>query len=332
MDHVGLWILFNLFIFVLLALDLGVFHRKLHAVSLREAIFWSVVWTVLALAFNASMLWWYDPANLPNAPLAVRKTLALEFFTGYLIERMLSFDNIFVFAVLFSYFGIEARYQHRLLFWGILGALIMRGLMIWLGVELISRFEWILYVFGAFLLWTGAKMLLHKAEKIEPEKNPVLKLARKFLPVTSGYHGQKFFVHHEGIWMATPMFLVLLVIETTDVAFALDSIPAIFAITKDPFIIYSSNVFAILGLRALYFLLAAILPYFRYLSAGLSIVLMFIGAKMLVDKWVHISTVLSLSVVGSLLIGSVVASLAATRVEKRAERKAKAVRDRPTEG
>ncbi len=317
MDKTALWILFNLFVFILLALDLGVFHRKVHAVTLREAIFWSVLWTVLALAFNASMLWWYNPAHLPDASLEVRKTLALEFFTGYLIERMLSFDNIFVFAMLFGYFGVEARYQHRLLFWGILGALIMRGGMIWLGVELISRFEWILYLFGAFLLWTGAKMLLHKAEQIEPERNPVLKLARKFLPITPSYEGQKFFTRHDGIWKATPMFLVLLVVETTDVAFALDSIPAIFAITKDPFIIYSSNVFAILGLRALYFLLAAILPYFRFLSAGLSLVLMFIGAKMLADRWVHISTVLSLSVVGSLLLGSVVASLAATRVEKR---------------
>ena len=327
MDKTALWILFNLLIFVLLALDLGVFHRKVHVVSLREALVWSVLWTVLALAFNASMLWWYNPAHLPDATLAVRKSLALEFFTGYLIERMLSFDNIFVFAMLFSYFRVDARFQHRLLFWGILGALVMRGGMIWLGVELISRFEWILYIFGAFLLWTGAKMLFHKAEEIEPEKNAVLKLARKFLPITPSYYGQKFFARHEGIWKATPMFLVLLVVETTDVAFALDSIPAIFAITKDPFLIYSSNVFAILGLRALYFLLAAILPYFRFLGPGLSLVLMFIGAKMLVEKWVHISTVLSLSVVASLLLGAVAASMVATRAERRAG-KADAVKDR----
>ncbi len=332
MDKTALWILFNLFVFILLALDLGVFHRKVHAVTLREAIFWSVLWTVLALAFNASMLWWYNPAQLPDATLAARKTPALEFFTGYLIERMLSFDNIFVFAVLFSYFGVEARYQHRVLFWGILGALVMRGGMIWLGVELISRFEWILYLFGAFLVWTGAKMLLHKPEEIEPEKNPVLRMARKFLPITPAYEGQKFFVRHEGIWKATPMFLVLLVVETTDVAFALDSIPAIFAITKDPFIIYSSNVFAILGLRALYFLLAAILPYFRYLSAGLSIVLMFIGVKMLADKWVHISTGWSLGIVAVVLLVAVVASLAATQAERRALRKSRAAGDHPTEG
>jgi len=332
MDKTALWILFNFFILVLLALDLGVFHRKLHAVSLREAIFWSVLWTVLALAFNVSMLWWYNPEHMPDATMALRKTLALEFFTGYLIERMLSFDNIFVFAVLFRYFGVEARYQHRLLFWGILGALIMRGLMIWLGVALISRFAWILYVFGAFLVWTGAKMLFHKPEEIEPEKNPVLRLARKFLPITPAYEGQKFFVRQEGIWKATPMFLVLLVVETTDVAFALDSIPAIFAITKDPFIIYSSNVFAILGLRALYFLLAAIISYFRYLSAGLSIVLMFIGVKMLVEKWVHISTAWSLGIVGVVLLVAMVASLAATHAEKRALQKAKAADDRSTEG
>jgi len=323
MDNLALWVAFNLGILILLALDLGVFHRKLHAVSLREAIFWSVLWTVLALAFNLSMLWWYNPAHVQDATMALRKTLALEFFTGYLIERMLSFDNIFVFAVLFRYFGVEARYQHRLLFWGILGALIMRGLMIWLGVALISRFAWILYVFGAFLVWTGAKMLFHKPEEIEPEKNPVLKLARKFLPITPAYDGQKFFIRHEGIWKATPMFLVLLVIETTDVAFALDSIPAIFAITKDPFIIYSSNVFAILGLRALYFLLAAIISYFRFLSAGLSIVLMFIGVKMLVEKWVHISTAWSLGIVAVVLLVAIVASLAATRAEKRALRKSR---------
>jgi len=331
MGTTALWIIFNLFILVMLALDLGVFHRRVKAYSLRDAIFWSAVWTALALAFNVSMLWWYNPAHLANSP-EVRRTLALEFFTGYVIERSLSFDNIFVFAVLFSYFRVEPRFQHRVLFWGILGALVMRGVMIWLGVELIARFEWILYVFGAFLVWTGAKMLFHKPEDIEPEKNPVLRLARKFLPITPAYEGQKFFLRHEGIWKATPMFLVLLVVETTDVAFALDSIPAIFAITKDPFIIYSSNVFAILGLRALYFLLAAILPYFRYLSAGLSIVLMFIGVKMLAEKWVHISTAVSLGIVGGVLAAAVVASLAAAKAEKRALRKAKAVEDRPTEG
>jgi tellurite resistance protein TerC len=333
MNNTALWIIFNLFIFVLLALDLGVFHRHVRAISLREAMFWSVLWTVLALAFNASMLYWYPLPGPESANLeALRRTRALEFFTGYLIERMLSFDNIFVFAVLFGYFGVEARYQHRVLFWGILGALIMRGGMIWLGVELISRFEWILYVFGVFLVWTGAKMMFHKPEQIEPEKNPVLRLARKILPVTSAYEGQRFFVRRSRVWMATPMFLVLLLVETTDVAFALDSIPAIFAITKDAFIIYSSNVFAILGLRALYFLLAALMPMFRYLSAGLSFVLMFIGAKMLLDKWIHISTAISLGIVGGVLVVAVVASLAATRAEQRARRMTKAAEDRPTEG
>lgn len=320
MGTLTLWIVFNLFILVMLALDLGVFHRRAHQIHAREAAAWSIFWVVLSLLFNAGLWHWYGGAK------------GLEFFTGYVIEKSLSVDNIFVFAMIFSYFRVEPRYQHRVLFWGIVGALIMRALMIWLGVALIARFAWILYVFGAFLVWTGAKMMFHKPEDIHPEKNPVLRLARRFLPVTPAYEGEKFFVRHEGVWKATPMFLVLLVVETTDVAFALDSIPAIFAITKDPFIIYSSNVFAILGLRALYFLLAAMLPYFRYLSVGLSLVLMFIGGKMLVEKWVHIPTLLSLGVVGVVLMVSVVASLAATYAEKRALRKSPAAEDRPTEG
>lgn len=320
MGTTTLWIAFNLFVLVMLALDLGVFHRRAHQIHAREAAAWSLFWVVLSLLFNAGVWHWYGNAK------------GLQFLTGYVIEKSLSVDNIFVFAVLFSYFRVEPRYQHRVLFWGIVGALVMRGLMIWLGVELIARFEWILYVFGAFLIWTGAKMMFHKLEDIEPEKNPVLRLARKFLPVTPAYEGQKFFVRHEGAWKATPMFLVLLVVETTDVAFAVDSIPAIFAITKDPFIIYSSNVFAILGLRALYFLLAALLPYFRYLSTGLSVVLMFIGVKMLAEKWVHISTLLSLGIVGMVLTVAVVASLAATHAEKRAQLKAKATEGPSTEG
>ena len=312
MGNPWLWIGFNIFVLAMLAVDLGVFHRRPHAISLREAGAWSVFWVVLSLLFNLGVWHWYGDAK------------GLQFLTGYVIEKSLSVDNIFVFAVLFRYFAVEPRYQHRVLFWGILGALIMRGLMIWLGVELIARFEWILYVFGAFLVWTGTKMMFHKPEDIEPEKNPVLRMARKFLPVTPSYEGQKFFVRHEGIWKVTPMFLVLLVVETTDVAFALDSIPAIFAITKDPFIIYSSNVFAILGLRALYFLLAAMLPYFRYLSAGLSVVLMFIGVKMLVEKWVHIPTSIALGVVATVLSMAVIASVVAARAEARAQQKAKA--------
>lgn len=308
MSTLTLWVAFNIFVLLLLALDLGVLHRSAKAISFKEAAWWSVIWVVVALAFNAGMLYWYGPE-------AARKTAALEFFTGYLIERALSVDNIFVFLVLFNYFKVEPRYQYRVLFWGILGALIMRGAMIGVGVALIAKFHWVLYVFGAFLVWTGAKMMFHKPEDIHPEHNPVFRWARKFLPLTKDYEGQKFFVRQEGIWRATPMFLVLLVVETTDLAFALDSIPAIFAITKDPFIIYSSNVFAILGLRALYFLLAAVLPLFRYLSAGLSIVLMFIGAKMLLEKWVQISTAVSLGVVAGVLAVAVVASLLAAKLD-----------------
>ncbi len=311
MENLGLWVAFNLFVLLLLALDLGVLHRHAKAVSVKEAAWWSVVWVIVALVFNAGMYAWYGPAG-------ERGALALQFFTGYLIERMLSIDNIFVFLVLFNYFAVEPRYQYRVLFWGILGALIMRGAMIAAGAALIARFHWLLYVFGAFLVWTGAKLMFHKAEEIHPEHNPVLRLARKFLPVTKSYHGQDFFVRENGILHATPMFLVLLVVETTDLAFALDSIPAIFAITTDPFIIYSSNVFAILGLRALYFLLAGIMPFFRYLNHGLSLVLMFIGAKMLAENWLPISTGVSLAVVAGVLAVSVLASVIALRREQRA--------------
>jgi tellurite resistance protein TerC len=311
MSTLPLWIGFNLFVLLMLALDLGVFHRRAHAVSLREATAWSIFWVTLSLAFNFSMLFWYGPPEQRGA-------LALQFLTGYVIEKSLSVDNIFVFAVLFQYFAVKPRYQHRVLFWGILGALVMRGAMIWAGAELISRYHWILYVFGAFLVYTGAKMMFHKAEDVHPEHNPVFRLARKYLPLTRTYEGQSFFVHRDGKWLATPMLLVLLVVETTDLAFALDSIPAIFAITRDPFIVYTSNVFAILGLRALYFLLAGVLPMFRYLSHGLSLVLMFIGVKMLVEKWVEIPTGASLGVVGVILTSAVAASLIATRREARA--------------
>lgn len=313
MDSWVLWVGFNILVLIMLALDLGVLHREAKPISLREATIWSILWVLVALAFNAGMLFWYGPPDQ-------RETLALQFFTGYLIERALSIDNIFVFLVLFNYFSVESRYQYRVLFWGILGALIMRGAMIAMGVALISRFSWILYVFGAFLLWTGVKLLFHKAEDIHPEHNPVLRWVRKYIPLTKEYHGQKFFVRQGGIWRATPMFLVLVVVETTDLAFALDSIPAIFAITQDPFIIYSSNVFAILGLRALYFLLAGAMPYFRYLNVGLSSVLIFIGAKMLLEKWLHIPILVALGIVGGLLLLSVLASLVAVSREKRVKK------------
>jgi len=310
MGTVGLWIGFNIFVLLMLALDLGVFHRRAHAISLREAAAWNVVWLAMALAFNYAMLHWYG------------RTPALEFFAGYVIERALSFDNIFIFLLLFRYFAVEPRYQHRLLYWGILGALVMRGAMIGLGVAVIQRFEWVLYLFGAFLVYAGAKMMFQKDEEVHPERNPLLRWARKFLPLTKNFHGQSFFMHDGEIWRATPMFLVLLVVETTDLAFAVDSIPAVFAVTRDPFIVYTSNVFAILGLRAFYFLLAGVLPYFRYLSVGLSLVLMFVGAKMLAEKWVKISTGISLAIVGAVLIASVVASLIAASAEARAKRRA----------
>lgn len=310
MGTTWLWVLFNLFVLVMLALDLGVFHRRPHAITLREATFWSVLWVAVALVFNAGIWYWWGA------------TKGLEFFAGYLIERSLSIDNIFVFAVLFRYFGVEPRFQHRVLFWGILGALVMRGAMIAMGVALIARFHWLLYVFGAFVVLTGLKMLRHKPEDIHPERNPVFRWARKLLPMTSNYEGQKFFVHRDNLWRATPMFLVLLVVETTDLAFALDSIPAIFAITQDAFIVYTSNVFAILGLRAFYFLLAGILPYFRYLSMGLSIVLIFIGVKMLVEPWLKIPIGLSLGVVAAVLAAAVLASVAAAKAEARALKRA----------
>jgi len=305
-----LWIGFNLFVLLVLALDLGLFHRRARAISLREAAAWSVAWVAVSLAFNLGLLHWYG------------HTRALEFFTGYLIEKSLSVDNLFVFVMLFRYFAVEPRYQHRVLFWGILGALVMRGAMIGLGVALISRFEWVLYLFGAFLVYAGAKMMLHREEEVHPERNPVLRWARKFLPVTKGYEGQKMFVRAQGVWRATPLFLVLLVVETTDLAFAFDSIPAVFGVTRDPFIVYTSNVFAILGLRAFYFLLMGMLPYFRYLGTGLSLVLMFIGAKMLAAHWVEIPTHIALAVVGAVLGVAVAASIIAPRANAWAARKA----------
>ncbi len=315
MGSLSLWLIFNLFVLLLLALDLGVFHRSAKAISLKEATIWSILWVLVALLFNASMLLWYGPPG-------ERHALALQFFTGYLIERALSIDNIFVFLVVFNYFRVEPRYQYRVLYWGILGALIMRGALIAVGVVLIRQFAWLLYVFGAFLLWTGWKLLTHQAGDVHPEHNPVLQWVRKYVPLTKDYEGQKFFVRESGLWRATPMFLVLIVVETTDLAFALDSIPAIFGITQDAFVIYSSNVFAILGLRALYFLLAGAMPYFRYLNHGLAIVLMFIGAKMLLEHWVHIPILLALLIVGAVLTISVLASLAAARREKpRAEKR-----------
>ena len=296
-DRLLLWIIFNAFVFGVLALDLGVLHRKAHAVSLKEALAWCCVWVSLALLFNVGIYVWQGSDK------------ALEFLTGYLIEYSLSVDNIFVFVLIFSYFAVPASYQHRVLFWGILGALILRGIFIAAGAALLSAFHWMIYLFGGFLILTGIKLLFAGEEKLDPEKNPAVRFVRRFINVSPEYQGQRFFFRRDGKLWATPLLLVLLVIETTDVIFALDSIPAIFGITLDPFIVYTSNVFAILGLRALYFLLAGVMEMFRYLKVGLSFVLCFIGIKMTLVEIYKIPIGISLGVVGTILLLSVVASL-----------------------
>ena len=296
-----MWVAFNVFILALLAVDLGVFHRKAHEVKVKEAASWSAVWILLSLSFCFGI--YRVQGHQP----------ALEFLTGYLIEYALSVDNIFVFVLIFSYFKVPPRHQHRVLFWGILGALVMRGSMIAAGAFLIERFHWIIYVFGAFLVFTGIRMAFHDERDIEPESNPVLRLLRRILPVSNVYHGQHFFITEErGGRMrkiATPLFVVLALVETTDLVFAVDSIPAIFAITKEPFIVYTSNVFAILGLRSLYFLLAGVIEKFHFLKVGLAVVLVFVGTKMLLSGVYHIPILLSLGVVALVLAGSVVLSL-----------------------
>jgi tellurite resistance protein TerC len=300
-DQLWLWIGFNAFVLALLAIDLGIFHKQAHEVSLREAATWSAVWVALSLAFN------YGVYHFMGAQAG------LEFLTGYLIEKALSVDNIFVFVLVFSYFNVPPRYQHRVLFWGILGALVMRGIMIAVGAALIEQFHWVIYVFGAFLVITGIRMATQTEREIEPEANPVIRLVRRFVPVTNVYHGQKFFIREERKGklrhVATPLFVVLVLVETTDLIFALDSIPAIFAITTEPFLVYTSNVFAILGLRSLYFLLAGVIHRFHYLKLGLSLVLVFVGTKMLLTDVYHIPIGLSLGVIGFILGISVAASL-----------------------
>lgn len=290
------WILFNLFVLLMLALDLGVFHRKTHEVSLREALTWTFVWIFLALVFNSVIFFWKG------------RQQALEFFTGYLVEKALSVDNIFVFVMIFTYFQIPAKYQHKVLFWGILGALIMRVIFIFAGVALIEKFHFTIYVFGALLIYTGYKMFGHSNSRIDPSKNPLVNFARKFIPVTPGLHGDKFFVKDQGKRFATPLFLVLLLIETTDLIFAVDSIPAILAITQDQFIVYTSNVFAILGLRSLYFALAGIIHRFWLLSYGLAVVLIFVGIKMMLVDVYKIPIELSLAFIALVITSSIILS------------------------
>lgn len=296
-ESVWPWVIFNVFVLAMLALDLGVFHRKAHEIHIKEALLWSAVWITLALLFSGLLYFCRGQES------------ALQFLTGYVIEKSLSVDNIFIFILIFSSFKVPAKYQHEVLFWGILGALVMRALFIAVGVTLIHQFHWIIYVFGAFLIFTGTKMALQSEIEIHPEKNPFLIFLRKFLPVTENYEGGKFFVKRAGKLFATPLFIVLLTVELTDVIFAVDSIPAILAISSDPFIVYTSNVFAILGLRALYFALAGVMKYFHYLRYGLSAILGYVGVKMVLSDIYKIPTGVSLLVIAGILGLSVVASL-----------------------
>jgi tellurite resistance protein TerC len=292
------WIGFHVFIFFMLALDLGVFHKHTHIVPVKEAIIWSIVWISLALIFNAFVY------------IEFGKVRALEFFTGYVIEYSLSVDNIFVFILIFSYFAVKPQYQHKILFWGIIGALVMRGIFIFAGVALINRFHWIVIIFGGFLVFTGIRMLFTKETEVDPEKNPIVKFFKRFLPVSKELHGDRLFIRENHRLHATPLFLVLLIIETSDLIFAVDSIPAILAISHDRFIVYTSNIFAIMGLRSLYFALAGIMGLFRYLKIGLAFVLTFVGLKMLFAYFnFDIPIVISLLIIISILLISVLASV-----------------------
>lgn len=307
MQHTWMWVAFSVVVAAMMALDLGVFHRKAHAVRPREALLWSCVWVTLAAVF-AGALWRLDGHQT-----------ALEFVAGYVVEQALSVDNLFVFLLLFSYFKVPESLQHRVLFWGILGALILRAIMIGAGAVLLAQFHWIIYVFGAFLVVTGIRMLVQGDDEMEPGRNPVLKLVRRLVPVCDHFEGDRFFTRApwgpDGIVrvVATPLFVVLVLVETTDVVFAVDSIPAVFGVTRDPFVVYTSNVFAILGLRSLFFLLAAVVHRFWMLKPALSFVLMFVGAKMLLESFWHLPTALSLAVIITILAGAVGLSLAYPR-------------------
>jgi len=297
------WILFNAFVLLMLALDLGVFHRKTHEVSLKEALTWTFVWVFLAMAFNAIIFYWKG------------REQALEFFTGYLVEKALSIDNIFVFIMIFTYFQIPSKYQHKVLFWGIMGALLMRVIFIFAGVALIDKFHFTIYIFGALLIYTGYKMFNHSNVKIEPDKNLLIRFFKKLMPVTSYLQEDKFFTRLDGKRFATPLFLVLLLIETSDLIFAVDSIPAILAITQDQFIVYTSNVFAILGLRSLYFALAGVVHRFWLLSYGLAVVLVFVGIKMLLIDLYKIPIEVSLIFIAFIITGTIFLSLKIKRTK-----------------
>jgi tellurite resistance protein TerC len=303
-DTVGtpaLWAGFLVFVLAMLALDLGVFHRKDHEVTLKEAAIWSGVWVALAGAFGGLVHLWFGPQR------------ALEYTTGYLIEKALAVDNIFVFVVIFSTFAVPAAYQHRVLFWGILSALVMRAGFILAGGAVLARFHWTIYLFGALLVLTGIKLLRQRDGAVDPSNNALLRFVRRVIPTTQHYHGRRFFIRQQGRWLATPLFLALIAVEITDLIFAVDSIPAIFAVTSDPFIVFTSNIFAILGLRSLYFLLAGVVHRFRHLKVGLALVLLFVGAKMLLTDVYKVPVVASLLVIATLIGGSIVTSLLSER-------------------
>jgi tellurite resistance protein TerC len=298
------WILFNLFVLAMLVLDLGVFHRRAHRVKFREALAWSAMWIGLAAAFAVLLYFWRG------------HVVTLEFVTGYVIELSLSVDNLFVFLLIFRYFRVPALHQHKVLFWGILGALLMRGIFVLVGVGLITQFHWIVYLFGAFLVYSGIRFFREESMEIHPEKNPVLRLFRRWMPVTEDYEGSKFFVRRTGLY-ATPLLVVLLVVETTDLLFAVDSIPAVLAITLNAFIVYTSNIFAILGLRSMYFALAGMMEFFHYLHYGLSVVLIFVGAKMLASHYYQIPTAWALGMVAGVLLVSVLVSVVRPKTKAR---------------
>ncbi len=295
-SQILLWVSFNLFVLFMLALDLGIFHRRVHEVKIKEALAWCAVWISLALIFNVCVYFWKG------------EKAALEFFTAYVLEESLSIDNLFVFIQIFAYFRVPSIYQHKVLFWGIIGVLVLRAIFILSGVALISKFHWIIYVFGGFLIYTGIKMATGVEKEIQHERNFAIRLFRKFMPVTPSYEGAKFFVKKDLRTYATPLFIVLLVIEMTDLVFAVDSIPAVLAISSDPFIVYSSNLFAVLGLRSLYFALAGIMRLFYYLKYGLSLILVLVGIKMLLSDVIHVPVALSLGMIIVILALSVIAS------------------------
>jgi len=309
---ISIWLAFLVFVFTMVALDLGVFHRKVEAPTIRDALIWTLVWVGMALLFNVVVYMLYEN-NYEWASLATEhltgSEAASQYLMGYLLEKSLSVDNIFVIAMIFSYFRVPLELQHRVLFWGILGAVVLRGIMIGLGVALINNFGWVIYIFGAFLIYTAVKMMLIRHENVDPGDNPLVKLARRWLPVTDRYHGQHFFVRINGTLMVTPLFLALLLVESSDVMFAVDSIPAIFAVTRDPFIVFTSNIFAILGLRSLYFVLAGYMAKFRYLKNALVFVLAYVGIKMILSNHYHIPDGASMGIIVGILLVGVLASI-----------------------